>query len=49
MLLGKDIITPEKVLSTILIFSGVYLVSFSGGVKMFDKPAKEPDINGMME
>lgn len=46
--LGKDAITFEKVLSAVLIFSGVYLVSFAGGVKMFNKPEKEPDSDDMI-
>lgn len=46
--LGKDAITFEKVLSAVLIFSGVYLVSFAGGVKMFNRPEKEPDSDDML-
>ncbi len=46
--LGKDVITFEKVLSAVLIFSGVYLVSFAGGVKMFNRPDKEPDSDDMI-
>ena len=46
--LGKDVITFEKVLSAVLIFSGVYLVSFAGGVKLFNRPDKEPDSDDMI-
>jgi drug/metabolite transporter (DMT)-like permease len=46
--LGKDEITTEKILSAVLIFSGVYLVSFSGNVRMFNKPKEEPDSDDMI-
>lgn len=46
--LGKDEITFEKILSAILIFSGVYLVSFAGNIKMFNKPETEPDSDDMI-
>jgi drug/metabolite transporter (DMT)-like permease len=46
--LGKDQITFEKILSALLIFSGVYMVSFAGGIKMFNKPKTEPDTNDMI-
>jgi drug/metabolite transporter (DMT)-like permease len=33
-LVGKDSLTPEKIISAVLIFSGVYMVSFAGrGIK----------------
>lgn len=46
--MGKDHISFEKILSAVLIFSGVYLVSFSGGVKWFRKPKQEPDSDDMI-
>lgn len=46
--LGKDEITFEKILSAVLIFSGVYLVSFAGNIKMFSKPKEEPDSDDMI-
>ena len=46
--LGKDEITLEKILSAALIFSGVYLVSFAGNIKMFNKPKEEPDSDDMI-
>lgn len=46
--LGKDEITFEKILSALLIFSGVYLVSFSGKIKMFNKPKEAPDSDDMI-
>ncbi len=46
--LGKDQITVEKVISAVLIFSGVYFVSFAGKPKMFAKPETEPDSDDMV-
>lgn len=46
--LGKDQLSIEKGLSAILIFSGVYLVSFAGQIKMFSDPAKNPDSDDMI-
>ena len=46
--LGRDHITLEKVVSAMLIFSGVYLVSFAGGTKMYAKPETEPDSDDMV-
>ncbi len=46
--LGKDQITFEKILSALLIFSGVYMVSFAGGIKFFNKPKTEPDTDDML-
>ncbi len=46
--LGKDEITFEKIISAVLIFSGVYLVSFAGNIKMFNKPKEEPDSDDMI-
>jgi drug/metabolite transporter (DMT)-like permease len=46
--LGKDQITPEKLLSAALIFSGVYFVSFAGKPKMFAKPETDPDSDDMV-
>ena len=46
--LGKDHITIEKIISAALIFSGVYLVSFAGAKKIFDKPESEPDSDDMV-
>ena len=46
--LGKDEITFEKILSALLIFSGVYLVSFSDKIRMFNKPKEEPDSDDMI-
>ncbi len=45
---GKDKITFEKILSAVLIFSGVYMVSFAGNIKMFNKPKEEPDSDDMI-
>lgn len=41
--LGKDEVAFEKILSAVLIFSGVYMVSFASNIKMFNKPKEEPD------
>jgi drug/metabolite transporter (DMT)-like permease len=46
--LGKDHITFEKILSALLIFSGVYMVSFAEGIKLFNKPKTEPDTDDML-
>lgn len=46
--LGKDQITFEKILSALLIFSGVYMVSFAGGIKLFNKPKTDPDTDDML-
>jgi len=46
--LGKDKVTPEKLLSAALIFAGVYMVSFAGGVKVYPKPQIEPDSDDMI-
>jgi len=46
--LGKDHITLEKVVSAVLIFSGVYLVSFVGNKKLYSKPETEPDSDDMV-
>jgi len=46
--LGKDEITFEKILSAVLIFSGVYLVSFAGSIKIFNKPKEDPDSDDMI-
>ncbi len=46
--LGKDHITLEKIVSAVLIFSGVYMVSFAGGIKMFNRPKQEPDSDDMI-
>ena len=46
--LGKDELNTEKVISAVLIFSGVYLVSFAGGTKLYAKPESEPDSDDMV-
>jgi drug/metabolite transporter (DMT)-like permease len=46
--LGKDELSAEKVFSAILIFSGVYLVSFSGKMKVYNRPKEEPDSDDMI-
>lgn len=46
--LGKDQITFEKILSALLIFSGVYMVSFAGGIKLFNKPKTDPGTDDML-
>ncbi len=46
--LGKDQLTGTKIFSAILIFTGVYLVSFAGQIKMFHKPEQEPDSDDMI-
>lgn len=48
MLVGKDHLTPQKLLSAALIFSGVYMVSFAGNAKMYTKPKQEPDSDDMI-
>lgn len=48
MLLGKDHLTIEKIISALFIFTGVYLVSFSGGIKNFNKPQEEPDTDDLL-
>lgn len=48
MLLGKDHLTTEKIISALFIFSGVYLVSFSGGIKNFSQPKVEPDTDDLL-
>lgn len=46
--LGKDEITSEKIIAALLIFSGVYLVSFAGNIKMFNRPKESPDSDNMI-
>jgi drug/metabolite transporter (DMT)-like permease len=46
--LGKDEVTLEKIFSALLIFSGVYMVSFAGGIKFFGKPKTNPDTDDML-
>lgn len=46
--LDKDEVTFEKILSAILIFSGVYMVSFAGGIKFFGRPKTNPDTDDML-
>lgn len=46
--LGKDEVSFEKILSALLIFSGVYMVSFAGGVKFFGKPKTNPDTDDIL-
>lgn len=46
--LGNDHLSIEKVISAILIFSGVYMVSFAGNIKMFSRPAEDPDTDDML-
>lgn len=48
IMVGKDELSFEKIISAVLIFSGVYLVSFSEGIKFFNKPKEEPDTNDML-
>ncbi len=48
IMVGKDELSLEKIVSAVLIFSGVYLVSFSGGIKFFGKPKEEPDTDDML-
>lgn len=48
IMVGKDELSFEKIISAILIFSGVYLVSFSEGIKFFNKPKEEPDTDDML-
>lgn len=48
MALRKDHLTFEKILSALLIFSGVYLVSFAGNIRMFNRPKEEPDSDDMI-
>lgn len=48
ILVGKDELSFEKIISAVLIFSGVYLVSFSEGIKFFNKPKEEPDTDDML-
>ncbi len=46
--LGKDQFTTEKIISALLIFSGVYLVSFAGNRKFYPKPETDPDSDDMV-
>lgn len=46
--LGKDHLSFEKLISALLIFSGVYMVSFAGNIKMFNNPTREPDSDDMI-
>lgn len=46
--LGKDHITAEKVISAVLIFSGVFFVSFAGNIRFYSKPVSEPDSDDML-
>lgn len=48
ILVGKDELSFEKIISAVLIFSGVYLVSFSGVIKNFGKPKEEPGTDDML-
>ncbi len=48
IVVGKDELSFEKIISAVLIFSGVYLVSFSEGIKFFNKPKEEPDTDDML-
>jgi drug/metabolite transporter (DMT)-like permease len=48
MLIGKDHLTLQKLLAALFIFTGVYLVSFVGNIKMFNKPELEPDSDDML-
>jgi len=45
---GKDQLSPEKIVSAILIFGGVYLVSFAGRPKVFANPQQDPDTDDML-
>lgn len=46
--LGKDALSAEKITAALLIFGGVYLVSFAGNVKLFNRPDKNPDSDNVM-
>lgn len=46
--LGKDALNSNKLVAAALIFSGVYLVSFSGPKKVYDKPKEEPDSDDLI-
>ncbi|HWB65062.1 MAG TPA: DMT family transporter [Chitinophagales bacterium] len=46
--LGKDKLCSEKILSAVLIFGGVYLVSLAGNIRRYNNPVKEPDSNDML-
>ena len=46
--LGKDQLTGTKIISALLIFSGVYLISFADNIKMFNRPEQEPDSDDMI-
>lgn len=48
ILVGKDHLTPQKLVSAVLIFSGVYMVSFAGNKKVYTKPETEPDSDDMI-
>ncbi len=48
MLMGKDHLTPQKLVSAALIFTGVYMVSFAGKAKVFNKPEQEPDSDDLL-
>ena len=46
--LGKDHLNGTKIISALLIFGGVYLVSFADKIKMFNRPEQEPDSDDMI-
>lgn len=48
ILLKKDEMSFQKIISATLIFSGVYMVSFAGKFKIFNAPKNEPDSDNML-
>jgi drug/metabolite transporter (DMT)-like permease len=46
--LGKDQLDMRKIVAALLIFAGVFLVSFAGTIKTFNKPKEEPDTDDML-
>lgn len=46
--LGKDALDAQKLVSAVLIFAGVYFVSFAGNIRLFNRPKEEPDTDDML-
>lgn len=46
--LGKDALSAEKTIAALLIFVGVYLVSFAERIKIFNRPDKNPDSDNVL-
>lgn len=46
--LGKDVLDLRKLVAASLIFTGVFMVSFAGRIKSFNKPKEQPDTDDML-